>query len=158
MSITCLVAARWARIINFFENKFSEIKVIQVLGVVKNREFKKQLIRRAFQLSREIIILIDKFPNRRSTLVISDQLLRSITSIGANIVEAQAASSKHDFINFLNYSLKSGNEAKYWLALAKDLDHRLISEIEKLLKETDEIVKILGSSIATLKSKKKPQF
>lgn len=57
--------------------------------------------------------------------------------------------------NFLNHSLKSGNETKFWLALAKDLDAKLILEIEKLLKETGELVKILGSSIATLKGKNK---
>lgn len=87
--------------------------------------------------------------------MISDQLLRAATSIGSNIIEAQAASSKRDFVNFLNYSLKSGNETKFWLALAKDLDSKLIKEIEELLRETDELVKILGSSIATLKGKKK---
>ena len=122
---------------------------------MENQEFKKKLIRRSFNLARKTITLVDKFPNKRSAWVIADQLIRAITSIGANIVEAQAASSKRDFVNFLNYALKSGNESKFWLALAKDLDSKLVSEIEKLLKETDELVKILGSSIATLKGKKK---
>ncbi|MFH1048257.1 MAG: four helix bundle protein, partial [Patescibacteria group bacterium] len=58
-------------------------------------------------------------------------------------------------INFLNHGLKSGNESKFWLALAKDLDPNLIKEIEELLKETDELVKILESSIATMKGKNK---
>jgi four helix bundle protein len=61
-----------------------------------NQEFKRQLKIRAFNLAREVINLIDKFPSKRSVWVISDQLLRSSTSIGANIVEAQAASSKKD--------------------------------------------------------------
>jgi len=120
-----------------------------------NKNFKKRLIIRTFQLSRQVIKLVDKFPNKRSAWVISDQLLRSATSIGANIVEAQAASSKKDFINFLNHALKSGNETKFWLALAKDLENNLVNQIDKILKETDELVKILGSSIATLKGKKK---
>ena len=120
-----------------------------------NKEFKKKLISRAFKLARKTIALVDKFPNKRSSWVITDQLIRSATSIGANIVEAQAASSKKDFINFLNHALKSGNETKYWFALAKDLDSKLIEEIEKLLKETNELSKILGSSISTLKGKKK---
>ena len=120
-----------------------------------NNEFKKKLIIRTFSLARRIIKLVDEFPKKRSAWVISDQLLRAATSIGANIIEAQAASSKKDFVNFLNHALKSGNETKFWLALARDLDQKLIPEIEKLLKETDEIVKILGSSIATLKGKKK---
>jgi len=81
--------------------------------------------------------------------------MRSATSIGANIIEAQAACSKRDFINFLNYALKSGNETKFWLALSRDLDIKLITNINEFLKETDELVKILGSSISTLKGKKK---
>jgi four helix bundle protein len=121
---------------------------------MEKEDFKKMLKLRAFNLARNIMKLTDKFPQKRSAWVIADKLLRSATSIGANIIESQAASSKKDFINFLNHALKSGNETKFWLALAKDLDDKLISEIEKHLKETDELVKILGSSIATLKGKK----
>lgn len=120
-----------------------------------NQEFKKQLIRRAFSLARRVVTLVDDFPNKQSARVIAGQLLRAATSIGANIIEAQAASSKKDFINFLTHALKSGNETKFWLALAKDLNPKLISSIEELLKETSELVKILGSSIATLKGKNK---
>lgn len=119
-----------------------------------NQEFKKLLIGRAFELARDIITLTDKFPNKRSAWVITDQLIRAATSIGANIIEAQAASSKRDFINFLNHALKSGNETKFWLALAKDLDSKLIADIEELLKETDELSRILGSSIIKLRNKK----
>ncbi len=122
---------------------------------MNNEEFKKKLIIRAFNLARRTIKLVDKFPGKRSAWVIADQLLRAATSIGANIIEAQAASSRKDFINFLNHALKSGNETKFWLALAKDLDSNLTNEISELLKETDELVKILGSSIATMKGKNK---
>ncbi len=122
---------------------------------MENEEFKKKLITRAFNLARRVIALADKFPNKRSALVIADQLIRAATSIGANIIEAQAASSRRDFVNFLNHALKSGNETKFWLALSKDLDKNLIPEIEDILKETDEMVRILGSSIATLKGKNK---
>lgn len=117
-----------------------------------NNEFKKKLIDRAFILARKTITLTDKFPNKRSAWIITDQLIRAITSIGANITEAQAASSKKDFINFLNHALKSGNEAKFWLALAKDLvSEDVAREIENLLNEIDELTKILGSSILKLK-------
>ena len=120
-----------------------------------NEEFKKKLISRSFVLARKAIVLVDTFPQKRSAWIITDQLIRAITSIGANIIEAQAASSKKDFINFLNHSLKSGNETKFWLALARDLDSKLIEELNALLKETDELVKILGASIYTLKGKNK---
>ena len=122
---------------------------------MNNQDFKRQLIKRAFQLARQVLVLVDKFPQKRSAWVIADQLLRAATSIGANIIEAQAASSKKDFINFLNHALKSANETKFWLALARDLDKELIIEISSILKETEELAKILGSSIATLKGKNK---
>lgn len=120
-----------------------------------NDEFKKKLINRAFTLARNVISLVDKFPNKRSAWVISDQLIRAATSIGANIIEAQAASSKRDFINFLNHALKSGNETKFWLALSKDISPNNLQEIDLLLKEVDELTKILGSSISTLKGRNK---
>lgn len=104
-------------------------------------------------MARKVIALVNKFPNKRAAWIIADQLIRAVTSIGANIIEAQAASSKRDFINFLNYSLKSGNETKFWLALSRDLDEKLIPEIDAIIKETDELVKILGSSILTLRGK-----
>ena len=120
-----------------------------------NDEFKKKLINRAFVLARNVISLVDKFPNKRSAWVVSDQLIRAATSIGANIIEAQAASSRRDFVNFLNYALKSGNETKFWLALSKDIAPIHLEEINSLLKEVDELVRILGSSISTLKGKNK---
>lgn len=119
-----------------------------------NKEFKRQLISRAFRFARKTIALVDKFPNKRSAWVITDQLLRAAMSIGANIIEAQAASSKRDFINFLNHALKSGNETKFWLALAKDIAPVEANNMDSLLKEADELTKILGSSITTLKGKR----
>src|SRR3990167_6852991 len=83
--------------------------------------FKRKLIRRAYTYSLDIIRFIDLL-NKQDFVVqiIAKQLLRSLTSIGANIIEAQAASSKRDFINFLNHALKSANESKFWLGLLRD--------------------------------------
>lgn len=120
---------------------------------MNNKEYKEQLISRAFNLARSIISLCDKFPNKRSAWVITDQLIRAATSIGANIIEAQAASSKRDFVNFLNHALKSASESKFWLSLSKDLDPKLVREIEELLDETDEMTKMLASSIIKLRHK-----
>ncbi len=122
---------------------------------MNNQDYKKQLITREFNLGRKLHASTDTFPKKRSSWVITDQLIRAGTSIGANIIEAQAASSRKDFVNFLNHGLKSGNETKFWLALAKDLDIKLLEEIEIVLKETDELVNILGSSIAKMRGKKK---
>ncbi len=121
----------------------------------KKREFRRKLIKRAFNLAKKVIILIDKLPQKRASWIISDQLLRASTSIGANIIEAQAASSRKDFVNFLHHALKSGNETLFWLALAKELSPRLGGDALELEKETQELVKILSSSLLTLKGRNK---
>jgi four helix bundle protein len=80
-----------------------------------------------------------------------DQLVRSSTSVGANVAEAKSASSRKDFIRFYEYSLKSANETKYWLALLKDALGADAQTIDTLLKEVTEISKILAASIIKLK-------
>ena len=110
---------------------------------------------RTYQYYIKMIEFLDNLPKDNSAQIISKQLLRSATSIGANIVEAQASSSKKDFTKYFNYSLKSANESVYWLNLLKDAKKINNSQIEYLLNETKELAKILGSSILTLKGKNK---
>jgi len=85
-----------------------------------NSKFKSDLRQRCYQLSLQVINLTNYLPNKRSTWVISDQLIRSATSIGANLIEARASSSRLEFKKFYEISLKSANETKYWLSLLKD--------------------------------------
>ena len=80
-----------------------------------------------------------------------DQLIRSATSIGANIVEGKAGSSKKDWRKFFVIALKSANETKYWLCLIRDTFEVDKKETNLLITEADEISKILGKSILTLK-------
>lgn len=110
---------------------------------------------RAYKFSLEIIIFINGLPNKRAFWSIGDQLLRSVTSIGANVIEAKASSSRREFIKFYEIALKSANEAIYWLSLLKDSYNELQSGCEALLLELQEICNMLGSSILTLKGKKK---
>lgn len=86
--------------------------------------------------------------------IIIKQLLRSATSIGANIVEALSGSSKRDFTNFFTHALKSANETKFWLALLRDSGKTDRQRIAPLIAEATEISNMLGSSILTLKGKK----
>ncbi len=120
-----------------------------------NKEYKRQLIKKAYKFSLNIISFIDSLEKKDySVQVISKQLLRSATSIGANIVEAQAASSKRDFINFLNHALKSGNETKFWLGLLRDSKKSDRDRSNILLKNAEYLSKILGSSLLKLRNKK----
>lgn len=110
---------------------------------------------RSYKFSIEIIKFVNGLPNKRAYWSVGDQLLRSSTSIGANIIEAKASSSRRDFIRFYEIALKSANETNYWLNLLKDSYKLFETACEKLLQESIEISKMLGSSVLTLKGKNK---
>jgi four helix bundle protein len=109
---------------------------------------------RCYLFSIRTIKLLNLFPEKRLYWVIGDQLLRSATSIGANIVEGKSASSRKDFIKYYEIALKSANETKYWIGLVRDATDIDKTETKKLLSEAEEIAKILAASIISLKSKK----
>ncbi len=119
-----------------------------------NSNPKTDLKCRCYLFSIEIIKLINVLPDKKVYWVIADQLLRCATSIGANIVEAKSASSRRDFIKFYEIALKSANETKYWLALLRDATEADNGKIAVLLSEVEEISKMLGSSVITLKNKR----
>jgi len=121
----------------------------------QNSKLKTELKYRCYSFSIEIIKFLGTLPEKKVYWVISDQLLRSATSIGANIVEAKASSSKRDFIKFYDIALKSANETKYWLGLLRDATNTDKDKVNNLLAEVDEISRMLGSSLLTLKNKKK---
>jgi len=115
---------------------------------------KTNLKDRAYGYAIRIINFIDALPKDNATQVIVNQLLRSATSIGANIVEAKSSSSRKDFANFFSHSLKSANESIYWLGLLKDARKVDGPEMRFLIDETGQIAKMLGSSLLTLKGKR----
>ena len=117
-------------------------------------KLKTDLKQRAYKYSIKIIEFWDSLPQDRSTSVIANQLLRSATSVGANLVEAKGSSSKKDFTSFFSYALKSANESLYWLGLLRDAKRINGPELSYLLNETKELANILGSSILTLKGKR----
>lgn len=116
---------------------------------------KLQLKQRAYLYALKIIKFIDILPKDQTCRIIGTQLLRSSTSIGANIIEAQTGSSKRDFTNFFSHALKSANESKFWIGLLRDSGKAQKDKADDLLKETIELANILGSSILTLKGKRK---
>jgi four helix bundle protein len=101
-----------------------------------------------------MIKFIDKLPKDSVCNVMGKQLLRSGTSILANYIEANSASSKKDFINFFTHSLKSANESKVWLTLLKDTEKGDAEELKWLLDELIQIANIFASSILKMKGKK----
>ena len=109
---------------------------------------------RVFDYSLKIIRFVAKLPNKRLYWSMSDQLLRSATSIGANIIEAQGACSRRDFINFYHYSLKSSKETIYWLKLLKNIGTLKSDYFDILIKEAEELTKIIAVCILRLKGRR----
>jgi four helix bundle protein len=120
----------------------------------QNSKLKTELKHRAYQYSIKLIEFLDTLPQDTSTGVIGKQLLRSATSIGANIVEAKSASSRRDFTNFYSHALKSANESLFWLGLLRDAKKINNTQLNYLINETQELANILASSILTLKGKR----
>ena len=117
-------------------------------------KFKKEFKKRLYTFTLKLIEFLDSLPKDNVSMRISDQLLRSGTSIIANYIEGQAASSKKDFTNFFNTSLKSANESKLWLALLRDSNRVKAEKTVWFFNELDEIANIFASSILTLKGRK----
>ena len=115
---------------------------------------KEQFKRRLYTFTLRLIEFIDVLPKDNVSKRIGDQLLRSGTSIIANYIEGQAASSKRDFANYFNTSLKSANESKLWLALLRDSGRVKADDVAWFLNELDEVANIFGSSVLTLRGKK----
>lgn len=121
-----------------------------------NAKSKADLKYRSYHFAVDLIRFIDILHREDWSIeIIAKQLLRSATSIGANIIEAQAGSSKKDFVNFFSYALKSANETKFWLCLLRDSGKAKTQNITLLLQEAVEISNMLASSILTLKGKRK---
>ncbi len=118
-----------------------------------NSKFKSDIADRCFKFSLSVISACDTLPNKRSAWIIADQLIRSATSVGANIIEGKAASSRLEFKKFYEIALKSANETKYWLNLLKDANLLMKEKAEPLLKEAHELASMLAVGVMKLKAK-----
>lgn len=81
--------------------------------------------------------------------ILSKQLLRSGTSVGAMIKEAEFAESKMDFIHKLNVALKEANETRYWIMLLKGAEYISVSAYESIEEDCNELIRLLVSIIKT---------
>lgn len=119
-----------------------------------NSKFKSDLKTRCYRFSLELINFIDLLPNKRTCWIIADQLLRSGMSVGANLVEASASSSRLEFKKFHEISLKSANETKYWLGLLRDSKKADRDKANELLQEVTEIANMIAAGVLKLKAKR----
>lgn len=119
-----------------------------------NQNSKMEVKYRAFYLSINIIKFLESLGQKDYVRIISNQPIRCVTSVGANLVEAESSSSKREFLNYFQISLKSANEAKYWLAMLKELLPGKTKEIDDFIQEITEISRIIGTSVLTMKGKR----
>lgn len=108
---------------------------------------------KSFSFAIDIIHFYKIISQERKEFVLSKQLLRSGTSIGANIREAEHAESKADFIHKLSIALKEANETEYWLDLLFETKYINTDEFQNIKPKIIEILKLLISIINSSKNK-----
>ena len=104
---------------------------------------------KSFLFSVRIVKLCRYLQDEKKEYILSKQLLRSGTSIGANVVESQQAQSRADFISKLSIALKEAAETDYWLRLMNASDYLSDSEFSSIIKDCRELEKMLTSIVKT---------
>lgn len=114
---------------------------------------KNNIVRdKSFDFAIRIVKLYQYLNNNKKEFILSKQLLRSGTSIGAMIREAEHAESKNDFINKFAIAQKEANEIVYWLELLKATDYLNEKEFENIYNDAIAILKLITSIIKTSKN------
>lgn len=128
---------------------------IEVWKMKLEAEKKRDLCERTFQFALAIVNFCRGLSNRPGVdQILAKQLLRSGTSIGANVEEGQAAQSRADFIHKYSISRKEARETHYWLRLLSESKTVSLPQVEKLLKESNELIAILTTIIKKTQSTK----
>jgi four helix bundle protein len=109
------------------------------------------ILLKTFDFAKKVVQYTEKLEDQKR-FVIANQLLKSGTSIGANIKEAQSAESRADFIHKVKIAMKEADETEFWLFLCNELENYPNSD--ELLNEIFYILKITNKIIATSKNNK----
>ena len=106
---------------------------------------------KSFLFAKRIVNLCKFLRAEQKEFVMSKQLLRAGTSIGANVAEAQQAQSRPDFISKLSIALKETNETNYWLRLLYETDYLTQQQFSSIFADCDEMGRLLTSIIKSSK-------
>lgn len=109
------------------------------------------LLEKAADYSTDVIKLCESIHENYINKIFIDQLVRSSTSITANLAESVFASTRKTFAYRIQVSLQEANESKYWLILMRRTSHINEKDYNKLLAQCEEIIKMLIASVRTLK-------
>ena len=106
---------------------------------------------KAFAL--RVINLYKYLQSRKKEFIMSKQILRSGTSIGANLAEAECAISKKDFLSKIYIALKECSETQYWLDLLKDANYIEAKQYESMFADCNELTKMLTATTKTINTR-----
>ena len=106
---------------------------------------------KSFTFAVRIVNLCRYLREQKKEYILSKQLVRSGTSVGANIAEAQQAQSKADFISKMNVALKEAYETNYWLRLLYATEYLKTKEYESVIADCEELEKLLIAIVKTAK-------
>lgn len=114
------------------------------------------LLKKSEVFATRIVKLYQYLINEKHETVISKQIYRSGTSIGANVAESEHAQSGIDFTHKLSISLKEANETRYWLNTLHNSNYIDDTGFNSMKEDVEELIRILVSSIKTMKRKNGP--
>lgn len=100
---------------------------------------------KSYDFALRIVKVYKYLSQEKKEFVLCKQLLRSGTSIGANIEESIGGQSKADFFSKMTIAYKEARESKYWIRLLRDSDYLTIDQSDDLLRDIEELLKIIGS-------------
>ena len=111
------------------------------------------VLEKSYALALRMVKLYGYLTEEKREFVLSKQILRSGTSIGANIEEAVGAQSEKDFLSKISIGYKEARETKYWLRLLNDSGYLEEEQAQSLFQDIEEMLKLLGSIQKTMRQK-----
>jgi four helix bundle protein len=120
--------------------RIKEEKQIMKTNIIKEK---------SFDLSKEIVFLYHFLIKEKHEYILSKQLLRAGTSVGANTAEGVAGQSRKDFCHCLNIAYKEARETFFWLSLLKETNYLTSEKAAPVLSKCDEVIRILCSILKT---------
>ncbi len=121
--------------------------------MIKDEVKPRDIRERTFEFAIRVIELCRKLPRDEVNRIFINQVIRSATSIGANLEEAQGANTRPEFTNCTNIAKKEARETNYWLRLIAEANPAFKKKMDEIIIESESIVKILTASVKKLRSR-----
>ena len=152
-SSDCACASARYKVLSTRYEVLSTRYVLTLRENVVNMEEKSIVEEKSFALAVRIVSLYKVLTEQRGEYVLSKQILRSGTSIGANIAESRGAQSDRDFLTKITIAYKEGRETEYWLELLKATGYLSEEEFQSIYTDCAEVCKIIAKAQITLKNR-----